>query len=454
MTALHSRLLNTNDLFALEQGLVARSAGLFDAAARPAAFDRTLERYRAVYGLLEDQQALLAKGRNDWMRSGTLQLGPAYQQMLQRIARTRLFGPDIVQQLEGQSGAAFAEFRRQFQAAFGSQGEPGIVWLEKEQRFGLSPDRAGLRGGLGALLKASFMTEEGPQPASRLRAGASLALVTDEARMLANARVRFLSDHLATFPAYAQPVVGRVVDARVSELIYQKAYRTLKAGLPTDLQVPLDPVSFRQQRDQVLALQALLREAGGAGLGERLAATLDGELLRRLAVIQDDWRQLPLNDPRGSDFGWWQGEGLSLTQTVGGPEGSSASAMISRMATRLDLLGQQARAMIALGSPALASDPAAVRWLQLQEELQRFQSRGADSSLLRLERYLAALGPDLRRENCAERLAVQAPLGGHDDEIAQRHLQIHTALVHRCTELRVQAASVAAPSTTAPATAQ
>ncbi|MCG2592012.1 hypothetical protein LZ009_04380 [Ramlibacter sp. XY19] len=453
MTALHSRLLNTNDLFALEQGLVARSAGLFDATARPVAFDRTVERYRAVQALLDDQEALLTKGRNDWMRSGTLQLGPAYQQVLQKIAATRLLGPEVLRQVEGQSGAAFAEFRRQFQAAFGSQGEPGIVWLEKEQRFGLSPDRAGLRVGLAALLKAPFMAEEGPHNAARVRTGGSLVLATDEARTLADARVRFLSDHLATFPAYAQPVVGRVVDARVSELIYQKAYRSLKAGLPADTQEPLDPVSFRQQRDQVVALQALLRETGGPGFGDRLAATVDGELLRRLAVIQEDLRQQPLQDARGSDFGWWQGEGLALSQALGSAE--PPPVMVSRLATRLDLLSQQARAMIALGTPALVGDPAVQRWLRLQAELERYHARGADSSLLRLERYLVALGPDLRRENCAERLAAQVPATGNEDEVAQRLLQIHGALVSRCTELRVQAASVAGPSTgTLPAGAQ
>jgi type VI secretion system protein ImpL len=444
MTALHSRLLNTNDLFALEQGLVARSTGLFDAAARPVGFDRTLERYRAVQALLDDQQALLTKGRNDWMRSGTLQLGPAYQQVLRRIEDTRLLGPEVLRQVEGQSGSAFAEFRRQFEAAFGSRGEAGIVWLEKEQRFGLSPDRAGLRLGLAALLKAPFMAEEDPQPVLHARAGASLALVADEARTLANARVRFLSDHLGTFPAYAQPVVGRVVDARVSELIYQKAYRSLKAALPADVQLPLDPVNFRQQREQVLALQALLRETGGAPFGERLAATLDGELLRRLALIQDDWGQQPLQDARGGDFSWWQGESLALPQALGGAD--APAALVARTATRLDLLSQQARAMLALGTPALAADPAAQRWLRLQAELQRYQARSPDSSLVRLERYLAALGPDLRRENCAERLAAQAPATASEDEVAQRLLQIHAALVSRCTELRVQAASVAGPS--------
>ena len=450
MSALHGRLLNTNDLFALEQGLVERSAGLFDPAARPAPFDRTLERYRAVHALLEDQHALLAKGRNDWMRHAKLQLGPGYQEMLQRIARTRLFGPEVLQQLENQSGAAFAEFRRQFESAFASHGEPGIVWLEREQRFGLSAERSGMRQGLAGLLKAPFMLEEAPPPgaAVKVRPAGSLVPVREEARNLADARLRFLSDHLKFFPANAQLAVTRVVDARVADLIYQKAYRALKAALPADSATPLDPVAFRQQREQMLAMQALLREAGSPVFGERLVAMMDGELLRRLALLHEDWQQQPLNDARGSDFGWWQGEALSVAQTIAGADAAGLQAAMARMGTRLDLLSQQAKAMLALGSPALAEDPAAQRWLRIQTELDRFHGRSADSSLLRLERYLAALG-ELKRENCAERLAAQLPRPPFDDEIAQRHAQIHNALANRCNELKTQAAATtpASPAT-------
>lgn len=440
MTALHTRLLNTNELFALEQALAERSAGLFDASSRTAPFDKTAERYRAVHALLEDQHVLLAKGRNDWMRQASLQLGPGYQDMLERIQRTRLLGPEAVQQLQNQSGAAFAEFRRQFQDTFGSKGEPGIVWLEQEQRFGLSPQRARLRAGLDQLLQASFMKDTGPEPAEpRTRAATSLAAVTDHARSLANARVRFFSDHLPAFPDDARLTVSRVVDARVSDLIYQKAARTLKAALPADTTVALDPVAFREQRQQAMVLQSLLREAGAAPLGERLVAVLDGELLRRLAVIHQDAQQQPLHDARASDFGWWQGEPLPVAQTMGASEGAS----LARLATRLDLLGQQAKTMIALGSPALANDPAALRWLRMQGELERYHARNADSSLLRLERYLAGLGPDLRRENCAERLAAHVPQPGSEDDIAQRHAQIHNALARRCNELRAAAAVTA-----------
>ncbi|RYF13920.1 MAG: hypothetical protein EOO30_19915 [Comamonadaceae bacterium] len=438
MAALHTRLLNTNDLLALEQGYAQRSAGLFDAAARPAAFDRTLERYRAVHALLEDQDALLSRGRNDWMRQATLQLGPAYQDVLRRVGRTRLFGPEVVQQLQNQSGAAFAEFRRQFEQAFGARGAPGIVWVEAEQRFGLSPERAALRQVLGALLETSFMAEDAAAGGKGTAQATSLARVAQDARALAAERARAVSGVVPLFPAQAQPVVGRVINARVSELIYTNAFRTLKAALPSDAQQPLDPVAFRLQRDQVLALQAVLKETGGAGLGDRLGATLDGELVRRLASLHEQWRQLPLQEPRASEFGWWQGEPLLLAQALGAAEAPAAPAL-ARTAAGLEQLAQQAAALIALGTPALAADPGAQRWVLLQDELARYKARAPDSSLLRLEKYLSVLGSDLRRENCAERLATASAPGAAADEIAQRHLQLHQALASRCSELRAAA---------------
>jgi len=448
VSALHTRLLNTNDLFALEQGLAERSAGLFDASARPVAFDRTLERYRAVRTLLDNQQALLAQGRNGWMRQATLQI-PGYQELLARIGRTRLLGPEVVQQLENQSGAAFAEFRRQFESAFGSQGDPGIVWLEQEQRFGLSPNRAGLREGLTQLLKLPFMTEDGEAAATPKRGDPTLSMVVEDARTLADARTRFLAEHLKTFPDYAQPVVGRVVDARVSELIYQKAFRALKAALPAEVSTPIDPASFRQQREHVLALQTLLRDSGGAGLGERLVATMDAEVLNRLALLQDDWRQQPLNNARSVDFSWWRGEAIPVAQMIGAHDSASLPAAVQRLAGRLEVQAQQAKSLIALGSPALAANPSAQQWLRLEAEVERYRGRPADSSLQTLERYLAGLG-ELRRDNCAEKLAGLLPSPKHDDEIAVRHMQIHSALASRCNELRLQAATSSATSGSTP----
>ena len=442
MSALHTRLLNTNDLFALEQDLNARSAGLFEPPVRQVAFDRTLERYRAVHKLLDGQFAFLAKGRNEWMREGTLKLGPAYADMMRRIENTRLLGPEVVKQLNDQSGAAFAEFRRQFEQAFGSRGEPGIVWIESEQRFGLSLARTAMRNGLNGLLQASFMSED-PPATKPSRESASLPKVLDEARALAAERARVITNVIPLFPESAQPVIARVVDHRVSEMVYQKAFRTLKATLPEDVHTPLEPVAFKAQRDQVLALQAVLKETGGRWFGDRLVATVDGEVLRRLALLQEDERQIPLYDGRWDSFAWWQGEPIQLAQALGAEPGATSLSLV-RTTARMEPQMRRAQALIALGSPALAADPAAVRWQHLQAELGRYTVKAADSSLLRLERYLAALGTDLRRENCVERLSATTMPPSADDDISRRHQQLHQALASRCNELRTLALPPAA----------
>lgn len=444
MTALHTRLLNTNDLLALEQGYVERSAGLFEPNARSASFDRTLERYRAVHALLDDQNTLLSAGHNDWMRQGTLQLGPAYQQMLARIGHTRLLGPEVVEQLQNQSGAAFAEFRRQFEQAFGSRGEPGIVWMDKERRFGLSSERAALLQGLGALLKTSFMADDAPRGNAsakiKVQDTGTLAKAIDDGKALEQERARASSGIVPLFPERARPVVARVVDARVSELIYQRAYRALKAALPADAATPLDPVAFRRQRDQVLALQGILKDTGGGALGDRLVATLDGEVLRRLTPLQDALEQLPVEGPHALQFPWWQGEPLPLAQLLGAADVPGTPPSFARAATRIDALAQQAKALLALGSPRLAEDPAALRWARLQAAVARYNAHAPDSSLARLERYVAALGPDFSRQNCVERLSANLPPTTADDEFAQRHIQLHNGLSLRCNELRSQPA--------------
>lgn len=443
MAALHRRLLATNELLALERALAERSAGLFEPGARLAGPDHLPGRYRAVHAVLKDQHHLLARGRNAWMRQASLQLGPAYQEVLDRIARTRLLGPDMVRRLHDESGAAFAEFRRQFESAFGRSGAPGIVWLEQEGRFGLAPDRAALREGLAGLLQASFMQEEA---AAVSRSPVPLGVVAQEARQLAEARKQFLATGLPAFPARVQPAVAQAVDQRVSALVFERAQRALQASLPADTATPLDPVLLRQQREQVAVLQAVLRESGAAALGQRLAATLDAGLARRLAALHEDWRRQPLLETQASDFRAWHGEPLVAAHAIGAPDPLAVPGAIARAATRLDLYAQQAGSLLALGSPTLARDPAAQKWHQLQAELERYRARSAASNLLRMASYLGALGVDLRGDNCAERLGGALTQPVHHDEIAERLAAIHNALARRCNELRAPVAgSVTAP---------
>jgi type VI secretion system protein ImpL len=369
-----------------------------------------------VHALLEDQNALLAKGRNDWMRQGKLQLGGAYRDVMQRIARTHLLGPETVEQLQGQSGASFVEFRRQFALAFGNHGAPGVVWRESDHRFGLSEERAALRLGLGALLKTSFMAEAAPAARKDTRDSGTLPKALQEARALAAERAKAVTEVLPLFPA-ARPAGGGARDRR------PRVRADLPARLPLAQGRPAAGCARAVRRRGLppaaragAGLQAVLKETGGAGLGDRLVATLDGELLRAWPILQEDWRQ-----PAAG------GRARERLQLVAGRAAAAGAAWAPRSRARRTPLPSAARRpawtccaagapLLALGSPAWRTTRPPRAGCSCRRNWQRYAARASDSSLLRLERYVAALGPDLRRENCAERLAAQPARGDGDDE--------------------------------------
>jgi len=428
MGALHRRLLAGNELFALETALRRHSAGLFDAAARPARFDRTLERLRTVLALLRDQDQLLAQGRNGWMRQGELRLGSGYQELLAQIERTGLLGPEVVAQLQSQSGAAFAEFRRQFEALYGTGADAGIVWIESQQRFGLSADRIALHDGLHALLQQPFM-----QPDLLPRGEAARRFGIDEAKGWVEARDRFVDASLPQLPEPARQAVARVVDTRVADLVYQRAYRAMRQS-DADVAAPLDATAYRRQGEQVAQAQQLLERVGARALSARLWAAHTEPLLKRLAALEEQWHQLALFQPQAGDFAWWQGDATPLWQSFGALDVAALQKSLSEQVARLDALSRQAGALLAAAEPVLAAAPQAQRWSRVASELERWRARKPDSSLVALERYLLSLGPDLKRENCAERLSALLP-PKHDDEVSQRYLQLHVALVSRCAQL-------------------
>lgn len=432
MEALYTRLLASNELLALEEALAQQSHGLFDGT-RALPFDRAVERYRSVAALLQDQEILLGQGRNGWMRQASLRLGSGHAELLERIRRNGLLGTEVLAQLEARAGAAFAQFRRQFEARFGSAGQPGIVWLEPQQRFSLAPERIALRAGLSALLQQPFMQEQAAPRKEPANAASGKSLGLEEATAWMESRERFVRDTLPLFPAFAQPSVARMADARLADLVYQRAYRAIKAAEPPEA-AALDAAAYRRQGAKVALVQATLDRLGARGLSARLAALHAEPLLKRLAALQLQSEQLALYQPAAGNFAWWHGEPAPLWQALGAADGAAMQRTLADQVTRLEALQRQAAPLLA-AAPALAEHPQVQAWQELATELERWRTRHADSSLLALERYLLALGAELRRDNCVEKLAMQSP-PRHGNQIAQRYLQLHEALLHRCANLR------------------
>lgn len=437
MAALHTRLLSSNELIALEQALAQHSAGLFEAARAPA-FERAAERLRAVLAVLQDQDALLGQGRNGWMRDGRPRLGPGYEDLLRQVRQIGLLGPEVERQLQAQAGEAFQHFRREFEASFGTPGQAGIVWLESQQRFGLAPERDALRLGLVQLLQQPFMDDPWTSAKARENEWKTEALSVAEASQWMELRQRFHAEDLARFPPFARDAVARLVDTRVADLIYRPAMRGLRAGTGD-----FDLVAYRARSPQVASLRSMLGRLGAAAMADRLWAAHTEPVLKPLMQARQQWEQSALYQPQAGDFQWWQGEGGPLWQAFGAADAAAVQKSLAEQIAQLQTLSQQAAPLVEAAGPELARHPEVQRWAVLAQELDHWRAKRGDSSLLALERYLVAVGGDLRRDNCMERLTSFAP-PRRDDGVAQRYLQLHDALVQRCTQLRAGSPAPAA----------
>jgi type VI secretion system protein ImpL len=434
MRVLDKRVFERDELLASEAELVQREARLFGPAGRQLPFEDTVRGLRDIVAAIDAQQVLLAHGDYGWMYRNTPSLGPAHDALLAQVAKVRLLGSDTVLQLRRQSGAAMARFRSEFETMFRTGREPALVW--DGERLALSAERLALRDGLLALLQQPFMV---PANDAVLPAAAPAPLAWDtekleQALAVGDMRRRFAGELLPKFPRSMRAPIARLVDGQLARLVQERVAEALvtgalAAGAP-------DAGAYGSQRAQLGRIEALLTSMGARPPAEQVHALVSHDLVDRLALAEQELWQAALYAPRTGSFDWWLGERAPQWTAFGAADGPALKQTLAQLAATLDARARSVSALLAHSDASTAQSPTVQRWQGIVAELRRYRAGSADSSLLALERYLLALGPDFSAANCAARLAAAAPAGGNNDEIAQRHLQIHQALADRCARLR------------------
>lgn len=437
MKALDTRLFERDELLATETWLAERAARLFAPGARPGSFAQTVQAYREVVAGLAEQEALLASGDYTWLRQASASLGPTHDRVLARMSRIGLLGPQAAEQARRQSAGAVQRFRRQFGLVFGAIGEAALVWQPERARLALSPQRLALRDGLAALLREPYMVP----PADRAipeAAPAPLAWDTqrlEQALSLADARRRFAAEILPVFPPALRRNIAQFVEGHLAQRVQDAAVEAMSPAPPAGITL-FDAAGYRLQREHLQKVQALLAELGARARADKLRALVSRDLVERLALAEAGmWRSF-VYSARMQHFGWWQGEGSPVFQAFGVADHTTLRHLLAQQFSRFDEFGREAAVLLAHADASTASHPTVQRWQGMVPDLKRYRAGAADSSLLALERYLLALGPDFSRSNCLEKLAAAAPSFARTDEFAQRHGQIHRALMSRCAELR------------------
>lgn len=435
---LDARLFANNELVVSEQAL----ARQWPALSGGGSFARTTAGYRDVIAAIKDQEDLVASGKGGWMRQPVLVLGPGYDRTIARIDQNRLLGTEAAEQVRGRAQDAFQKFRTEFNLRFGGP-QPGIVWLEKDGRFALAPERIALRDALTSLLGQPFMAPARDReiPGTGTRAVAVWDLPRlDQALALGELRKRYMSESLPAFPASARPGIESMLNTHFAQLIVDQAAeavvaadgpRAASAFAAGDTQA----AAYDASRQRLNKIQALLTELGASARAEDLRALISRDAQERLALVDDAFSQSELYAMRGRDFQGWRGERGPMLAAFGVSDTASLTAYLGQQFARVESLGKLADTYIAALDGAGAGSVAAQRWQAINRDLERYRLKNPNSSLLLLEQFLGTTGAEIDRETCAAKLAGKAPANRVGDYFAERHAQIYSALLARCFEL-------------------
>ena len=379
MAALDERVFEHNDLLAVQAQLARRTHELFGPRAPQRPYAETVAGWREVIALVGRQEQLLDGGESGWMMQATAGLGPVHDALLARITQVGLLGPEAAQLLRRQSADALQRLRRQLAGALASGTEPGLIWVEREGRLVLSPQRLALRDELAALLREPFMAP----PLEPHFAKVPTAPLAWESQRLeaalawAAVRNRFVAERLPKFPVSAQPAVARVVDRQFGARVEETALGAMSPA-SGNANLLLDAPAWRSQRQQLARVQTLLAHLGARAGAERLRALAAADAAGRLALADQALAQTPLYSARTRDFGWWQGEGSPILQAFEVSDAKGLRRVLAQQFGRLDALGRQAAAFAQ--APLPGTEAQAARWQGIAAELARYRAAPATAA--------------------------------------------------------------------------
>lgn len=441
MNALDQRIFANNDLLVLERQLATLTTRLLSADSRATGYAPTVAGYKEILAIIRDQDNLLTTGRGSWMHHSTPTFGPTYDAAMARIADSdRLLGSAIASQVSQRTNSEFLKFNAEFLNRFNAEQQSGIAWQEKDSHFSLSPERLALRDAITGLLAQPFMMVTTDREIPEIPAQGFLTwdtLKLDQAAALGDVYKRFMNESLVKFPVTARASVVAFVNAQFARLVNDRVVEALSISGRSELAASSDSASFDAARGRLVKVQGFLVELGASDTAESLQRLMSQDASARLRQIDRSLNQYDLYSIKGRDFSYWNGDRGPVLQAFGVTDSQAMLQYLAQQFSRAETLGRQSEVYLSSLDRISSDGQLAQRWNAINRELERYRQKNPNSSLIGYEQFLITIGADVDRNTCSEKLQGKAPATRPADYFGERHLQVYSALLKRCQELRL-----------------
>jgi type VI secretion system protein ImpL len=433
LRALHERLFDRNDLLAAERQLNDRLATLGGDATINMAPPMQLANWQGVLDAMRDEEGLLQPGKGAWIKRRTLQLGQAYEGLLARAQGITLIGGAEVGEGRKQAEDAFGKFLATWDETQADRRSPalrGLRWLDAENRWALSEERAALRDSLAALLAQPYM-RPGRGKLPDVPAVASVAWDRnrlDQALAFSDSRKKFQAELLPKFPPALQQGVERMANAVLAEQMIDVLAQGMVLTERASSAALVDA-----DRQRLARVRVLLSDLGARSASDTLGTVLVRDARARLRVIDDAFMQGDVFVPR--DIRNWSGEKGPLVAAFGAGDAMGLASYVAQQQAFIESSAREAETLLAAIEGPEANDPMVQRWRGIVGDVAKYRLKSPASSLQNLEQFVLNAASDVDRANCVDKLAKFPPRRG-GDVFGERLANLQVRLAGRCRELR------------------
>jgi len=431
------RLYVNNGLLKAEQTISESSNALYEADPRADA-STTVAIWQALRTALRAQELYLVAGKGGWMHRATLDLGPAWDNLMQKTQSISLLGTPIVDDARKQMDEGFTQFISAWDATLSadshSQGlSSGLEYSEANSSWAFAADRKALSDALQSLLTQPFMKFNHLSRLPEVPPGSTVAwdgARLDQVQALADARKRVQTDFLPKFPANLQAPAARLADAALGETARDQLSQAYMVSA-REVQAPVTEAD----RARVLRIRSWLQEIGALAVADNLSAVMSRDALSRLQMLDETLTRAEVFVPRDRSFRLWNGEKAPLLDAFGAGDAGALAGYVAQQQAFIEATGKDAEALLLQLGGSAAGNPLVGKWQATVSDLNRYKLKSPTSSLTALENFVLVGAADIDINNCLDKLSARAAQRRASDIFSERMQGLQGGLYSRCREL-------------------